>query len=373
MLKLIKPEKMEWWPIAQPLKQKMSNKKLFSNLVENSLSFLNKAIDEIEGEPVFSLIHFYTGLELLLKARLMHEHWSLIVHRKHIPDIQKFTSGDFQSINLDEILNSLDKTLGIKIAKMHADAFHDVRKHRNRIIHFFHDAQTKPIKKELIITEQLVAWHFLQQIVTTQWSKIFNLWAKDIADIDKKLRKYRPYLKIVFDQKSSVIEKLKSSGYKVENCPSCKFKSLACEQNLEILYETRCEVCNLSEPRINIECPHCNKVLAYEGSVTSHCKHCKKKISITDIEDVLIDHGTLHIRAMEGDFSDTEASCVECDGHNTVITTNYGQLICVACLSEFPAIYYCEWCGEGHTKYLENTYYEGCGECGGASDWRRDD
>ena len=163
----------------------MTNKKMFANLVENSLSFLNKAIVEIKDEPVFSLIHFYTGLELLLKARLMNEHWSLIVSRKNIPDLQKFTSGDFQSINLDEILDSLDKTLGIKVAKPHADAFHSVRRHRNRIIHFFHDAQTQEIKKEQIIQEQLVAWHFLQQIITAQWSQVFKPWVKDISDIDK--------------------------------------------------------------------------------------------------------------------------------------------------------------------------------------------
>lgn len=176
---------------------------MFSNLVENSLSFLNKAIAEIKNEPVFSLIHFYTGLELLLKAGLMNEHWSLIVSRKSIPDLEKFTSGDFQSINLDEILESLDKTLGIKVAKIHADAFHSVRKHRNRIIHFFHDAQTQEVKTEQIVQEQLVAWHFLQQIITTQWTQVFKPWTKDLLAIDKGLRKYHTYLQIIFDQKNS--------------------------------------------------------------------------------------------------------------------------------------------------------------------------
>ena len=346
---------------------------MFSNLVENSLSFLNKAIVEIEDEPVFSLIHFYTGLELLLKARLMNEHWSLIVARKSIPDLQKFTSGDFQSINLDEILESLDKTLGIKVAKIHADAFHSVRKHRNRIIHFFHDAQTQEVKTEQIVQEQLVAWHFLQQIIATQWSQIFKPWAKDLLAIDKGLRKYHTYLQIIFDQKAPILRQFKAQGFKIETFPSCSFKSLVCLKNIDFLYHAKCEVCNLSEPRINIECPYCAKITTYEGDSAAYCKHCKKGILLKQVEDILIDHGDLHIRAMEGDFSDPEASCVECDCFHTVINTKHNQILCMACLSEFPEIYFCEWCGEGNTKILENSYYEGCSQCNGASDRRRDD
>lgn len=346
---------------------------MFANLVENSLSFLNKAIVEIKDEPVFSLIHFYTGLELLLKARLMNEHWSLIVSRKNIPDLQKFTSGDFQSINLDEILDSLDKTLGIKVAKPHADAFHSVRKHRNRIIHFFHDAQTQETKKEQIIQEQLVAWHFLQQIITVQWSQVFKPWTKEISDIDKGLRKYQSYLRVIFDEKAPILQSFKLQGFKIETCPSCKFKSLVCLKNINFLYQAKCEVCNLSEPRINIECPGCAKITTYEGDATTNCKHCKKRLLIKDIKSILIDEAALHIKAMDGDFSDQEANCIECDGHHTVINTKHNQLLCMACLSDFPSINYCEWCGEGHTKFLENSYNEGCGECNGASDWRRDD
>ncbi len=59
---------------------------LRNGLVENAFSFINKALDEFPSEPKFSLIHFATGVELFLKARLMAEHWSLIVARKQSPD-----------------------------------------------------------------------------------------------------------------------------------------------------------------------------------------------------------------------------------------------------------------------------------------------
>jgi predicted amidophosphoribosyltransferase len=142
---------------------------------------------------------------------------------------------------------------------------------------------------------------------------------------------------------------------------------------MDLLYQAKCEVCNLSAPRININCPHCAKIIRYEGDATTRCKHCKKRILIEDIENILVDQAALHIKAMEGDLSNPEASCVECDGFHTVINTKHNQLLCMACLSDFQAIYLCDWCGEGNTKILDNSYYEGCSHCNGASDWRRDD
>ncbi|HEX4556398.1 MAG TPA: hypothetical protein VH249_20580 [Xanthobacteraceae bacterium] len=72
-----------------------------SRLIENALDFLTRAIDEFEGAPKYSIIHFYAAIELFLKARLLDEHWSLIVSKE--PDRAKFESGDFVSVAFDTI------------------------------------------------------------------------------------------------------------------------------------------------------------------------------------------------------------------------------------------------------------------------------
>ena len=48
-----------------------------ARLTENSIDFLTEAIDGFQVQPKYSIIHFYTAVELFLKARLLHEHWSL--------------------------------------------------------------------------------------------------------------------------------------------------------------------------------------------------------------------------------------------------------------------------------------------------------
>jgi hypothetical protein len=44
-------------------------------LITNGLDFLNKAREELEGEQVkFSIVSFWTAVEILLKVPLVHEH-----------------------------------------------------------------------------------------------------------------------------------------------------------------------------------------------------------------------------------------------------------------------------------------------------------
>jgi hypothetical protein len=56
-----------------------SHKAMFNSVVENALDFLKQSILELKKSPKYSVIHFCAAIELFLKARLMLEHWTLIV------------------------------------------------------------------------------------------------------------------------------------------------------------------------------------------------------------------------------------------------------------------------------------------------------
>ena len=91
----------------------------------------------LEHKPKFALIDFYTGIELCLKARLVYEHWTLIVKQKN-PDIAKFKSGDLHTINLDESKKLLKNNLSITIEEQTDNKFDELRKERNKMVHFYH-------------------------------------------------------------------------------------------------------------------------------------------------------------------------------------------------------------------------------------------
>ena len=63
----------------QKQKPEVTPKAFFERLVENALDFLVCAIEEFQVAPKYSVIHFSAAVELFLKARLMAEHWSLVV------------------------------------------------------------------------------------------------------------------------------------------------------------------------------------------------------------------------------------------------------------------------------------------------------
>ena len=81
------------------------------HLMDNALEFLNVAVDEIQERPKFSIIHFHAGVELIFKARLLAEHWSLVVTKRKEPDISEFESGEFQSVSIVESIQKLKKVL----------------------------------------------------------------------------------------------------------------------------------------------------------------------------------------------------------------------------------------------------------------------
>lgn len=52
-------------------------------LINNGLDFLDKAREELEAsKPKFSVVSFWTAVEILLKVPLAHEHWSLVCSPK---------------------------------------------------------------------------------------------------------------------------------------------------------------------------------------------------------------------------------------------------------------------------------------------------
>ncbi len=52
-------------------------------LINNGLEFLDKARQELETSKLkFSIVSFWTAVEILLKVPLAHEHWSLVCSPK---------------------------------------------------------------------------------------------------------------------------------------------------------------------------------------------------------------------------------------------------------------------------------------------------
>lgn len=342
---------------------------MLDRLVENALDFLGRALDDLEDHPKFSLINFYTSVELFLKSRLMMEHWTLLVSSKNEPDLEKFKQGDFISVTLDAANERLTKVVQSGLSSQEFKEFKEVAKYRNKMVHFFHASSVKKENDEMrqsVVKQQLIAWYYLHRLLTGQWQASFDKWQRDISKIDRRLRSQNEFLKVVFDQKKEEITAKRKSGSLITKCPSCGFKAQIHDHALEELYEAECLVCGLVDRCINIECVDCNRPIRFVNEGFKSCK-CGKAYEPEDLADALFDHGAAHVAAMDGDDSVSLGSCSDCDGYHTVVELKTGGYLCASCFGLFNALEYCEWCNEPNTGDMEHSGWNGCNHCDGRS------
>ncbi len=354
----------------------MNKEEMFNRLVENAFDFLFKAIFEIKAQPKYSVIHFYAAVELFLKARLMDEHWSLVISKKQEADWEKFISGDFQSVTLTEAANKLKKVVRSGLSNAEIAAFKNVANDRNKMVHFFHVAHSEEESdkfKRDIVKKQLKAWFFLHQLLINKWKAEFSSWDEKISEIDKELKKLHAFLQVIFDNLESKIEDNKKKGVLYKKCHSCCYDAQELSEEKNIIYEAKCLVCGLVEKCLNIQCPECGGTVAIKEGGFGECQSCAKHFESEDIAGQLIDGGAAHIAAMEGDNSWGMGNCSDCDGYHTVVRTEKDEWICASCLGVFESLEVCGWCNELNTGDMEHSYVAGCNYCGGMAGWHKDD
>ena len=341
------------------MQSKMDEELMLSRLVENGLDFLNKAIDQIKKESKYSVIHFHAAVELFLKSRLLAEHWTLVISHRGKLDWTKFTEGNFQSVSLGEASDRLSGVVRSGLIESELQAFCKIRIHRNKMIHFYHEAHgSKESGESLrsIVKEELIAWYYLHELLTERWKEVFRPWLNNISSIHRKFRKLSSFLEIVFDQIESNISESKLKGSIFKPCPSCGFESQQHEDVLRSLYRAKCLVCGLSESWLKIECPECSTEVLFKGSGFGKCQKCSETFHPADLVTEIIES--------EKDLWEG-VNCSDCGTSHTVIKEDYGNGFCANCFAEFDTWEYCKICGEANTGDMEESGLHGCNQCEG--------
>ena len=111
------------------------------NLLKNALDFLLSAAEAVrrnDGPRSLkdAILHVSSGIELLLKARIVREHWSLIFSNIDNASQENLTKGNFTSIGFLAALDRLELIVDIPIDKSLVNHLKELRKLRNRLVHF---------------------------------------------------------------------------------------------------------------------------------------------------------------------------------------------------------------------------------------------
>ncbi|QWT22505.1 hypothetical protein KPL74_11010 [Bacillus sp. NP157] len=338
-------------------------------LVDNAFEFLAGSLRALKKNPKRSVIEFYTAVELFLKARLLCEHWSLIVTKE--PDRAQFLSGDFNSVTFDEACNRLRKVLQQGISEDAKKAFNVIRQHRNRMVHFFHSDDLENIRTKIAL-EQLQAWCHLNRLLTGEWATALPKTVPTRAAlIERTLVDHRGYAQALFDQLQPVIKEAQANGASFVACVSCSMNAAEVTKTRDWLRSYSCRVCKGDWSELDMACPSCDTggtLMAYEP-FTCNESSCGHTVDVDELYDALDDDPSTYDNYLD---AVTPANCDECQGHQTVCAFRE-EYLCVNCLSVFESLSACGWCGEFGTEPRKHSEWSGCEHCDGKAGHVRDD
>ncbi|EME01851.1 hypothetical protein B381_01584 [Stutzerimonas stutzeri NF13] len=351
------------------LKQERRTKEeLFDALVRNALGFVNTSIDHLQQKPKNAIVDLYTAIELFLKARLMKEHWTLMLAKPETGDLQNLAVGDFLSVYLDDALKRIQSILGEKIDQDASDNFKALGEHRNQIVHFAHSGMDNPSKTQAgVIVETWASWHYLHALLTGPWEAVFQPYSMELQVLNQRMMRQGDFIKARFEILKPQIEIQEKKGNKIVPCGHCHMSAAIVGETHPWGTDYTCMVCGVDDTAVEeckaeLHCPGCNAPFKFFEKGLHACPACGHQITT----DILIDLCTKQFP--EGDDWCEEghvhiASCHKCQHPQPSVFFIEGMWSCVSCFDRGWGAVACERCGEFVTGDMERIKYFACHKC----------
>ena len=345
-------------------------------ILRNAFDFLKTSAEQFEQMPKYSIINFSSAIELFLKARLLKEHWSLIVQGE--PNIQNFQQGSFSSIAFKDLIPKINNILGNEINKDTEKYFKELAEDRNYAIHFYHKQIGSGEQQEFIelAAKQLKAWEYLKNLLQ-KWEPLFkenfDSFNNEIIECDELIKKHSKYLAIKYESVKDDIATKISKGARYCKCDRCNFEAVNLNNKIsQNVYSGICEVCNYDQTHgLILECPECNEnknIIISEYDIQHPhiitCDKCKMDLQPEYILETFLNSSEKQ-----------EINCNNCDTENCVVlqqcvspNEENSIYICTKCLNISYDLEHCNYCNQfqiGDTD-LSNSYFWGCNWCEGA-------
>ncbi|MFG2774730.1 hypothetical protein [Streptomyces sp. NPDC048350] len=198
--------------------------------VTNGLDYLISAVKHLtEGatppdarDLKYAVLHLQAATEVLLKARLIQEHWSLVFSDPGSATIEAFTSGNFETCNTDAALRRLEKIAQVKITDDDRDAIRKLKRTRNALTHYGHkdnayavDAQAAAVLGFLL---NFIHHHLSDEPGVEQTMSVLR-------------QKLRGIETLVRDRMNQLSEALRPLADRTVMCPDCAQWALVVGQN----------------------------------------------------------------------------------------------------------------------------------------------
>ncbi|MGW4022392.1 hypothetical protein [Streptomyces sp. NPDC005009] len=121
--------------------------------VRNGMDFLLSAFDHLRGEPdarevKYAVLHLQAAVEVLLKARLIREHWSLVFSDPGKAKRADYEKGSFNSCTALGAVDRLNNIVNLQISKEQRQAISNLADTRNALTHLGHTASVFAVEAQ---------------------------------------------------------------------------------------------------------------------------------------------------------------------------------------------------------------------------------
>jgi hypothetical protein len=341
---------------------------IFNEIVLNAIDFAKRSVAELSDSPKYSMIHFAAAVELFLKARLLREHWSLVVTRPETASLQDFRLGKFHSVSVEETIKRLRNVANEPVPDRAEKVFRAVADHRNRLIHFFHPvlgSSAKAQELEAVVSDQYKAWHFLNELITGPWAAHFRRHVRRLQKLNKALLRLKDFVKAKYEAMAPDIQQQIRQGTIFEVCSLCGFQAAKVEAvgGEPAKFAGKCVVCDWYHSSLHEPCPDCGRAIIVEDMGEGACENCGREIDL----DYLFEK---YVPSYDPkDEEPDTAYCSTCERTDAETVVPYGdRYLCLSCQSEADHVGHCGYCGERATDIDSvDSYVFGCVLCEGAA------
>ena len=203
-------------------------KKMKLNLLDNGLDYIYEGIRPIfvsqnysQVALKYSILHVYSGIQLLLKERLKQDHWSLIFQDINVASQQRLEAGNFVSVYHDELIKRLRNISKVTINE---EPISNLRDFRNRFEHFEVNVSIDECERTLASALEVAVKFWTENLS----NKATKRQLEKFGQIKSIIMGYEVYVAQRLDKFKEAIAGIKASEHgAIVYCPTCGSSSFA--------------------------------------------------------------------------------------------------------------------------------------------------
>lgn len=236
-------------------------KRLPVSILENALDFAQSAAEYVKSSKPrnlkYAILHLAAGIELLLKARLAGEHWTLIVSRVSDANRARLSTGDFISVNIETAWARLEEIAGLQFARNVFKDVDELRRLRNKIQHF-----DMSIDSNQALSLLAKGHNFVIDFAKNHMAKDYKRFEQQFDAIRGHLNRFEGF---VAHRLETIKDALEAAKRKVD-CPRCYQETLILDDDA-----LKCAFCDyqsdyeelareIGESDEVLMCPECGEI-----------------------------------------------------------------------------------------------------------------